>query len=78
MQMESRLPISDKECEDIVIGSIMSDKDAYNEVRDILAEDCFYDYLNKNVFEAVVKIGEEGNVPDIITVKAELDAGPLS
>lgn len=74
MQMESRLPISDKECEDIVIGSIMSDKDAYNEVRDILAEDCFYDYLNKNVFEAVVKIDEDGNVPDFITVKAELDA----
>lgn len=72
--MESRLPINDKNCEDIVIGSIMTDRDAYNEVRDILADDCFYDYLNKAVFKAVVKIGEDGNVPDIITVKAELDA----
>ena len=72
--MESRLPINDKNCEDIVIGSIMTDRDAYNEVRDILADDCFYDYLNKAVFEAVTKISEDGNVPDIITVKAELDA----
>ena len=72
--MESRLPINDKNCEDIVIGSIMTDRDAYNEVRDILTEDCFYDYFNKAVFEAVTKISEDGNVPDIITVKAELDA----
>ena len=72
--MESRMPINDKDCEDIVIGSIMTDRDAYNEVRDILTEDCFYDYFNKAVFEAVTKISENGNVPDIITVKAELDA----
>ena len=72
--MESRLPINDKNCEDIVIGSIMTDRDAYNEVRDILTEDCFYDYFNKAVFEAVTKISEDGNVPDIITVKAELNA----
>ncbi len=72
--MESRLPINDKDCEDIVIGSIMTDRDAYNEVRDILTEDCFYDYFNKALFEAVTKISENGNVPDIITVKAELDA----
>ena len=72
--MERRLPINDKDCEDIVIGSIMTDRDTYNEVRDILTEDCFYDYFNKAVFEAVTKISEDGNVPDIITVKAELDA----
>ncbi len=72
--MESRLPINDKDCEDIVIGSMITDRDTYNEVRDILTKDCFYDYFNKAVFEAVTKISENGNVPDFITVKAELDA----
>lgn len=72
--MEDRIPINDKECEDVMIGTLISDRNAFNTVRDILTEDCFYDYFNKTLFKAISAIVEKGNTPDIITVKAELDA----
>ena len=71
--MESRLPINDKDCEDIVIGTIISDHNAFNDVRDILTDDCFYNTFNKTLFNAVMAITEKGNIPDLITLKAELD-----
>lgn len=72
--MEDLLPINDKDYEDTLVSTIMSDGNAYNEVRDILTEDCFYDYFNRMIFNAVKAISEKGNIPDTLTVKAELDA----
>lgn len=72
--MEDRIPINDKECEDVVIGSLLSDRNALSDVRDILTEDCFFDSFNRAVYRAIVTVTDKGNVADIISVKAELEA----
>lgn len=72
--MEDRIPINDKECEDVVIGSLLSDRNALSDVRDILTEDCFFDSFNRATYRAIVTVTDKGNVADIISVKAELEA----
>lgn len=72
--MEGRIPINDKECEDVVIGSLLSDRNTLSDVRDILTEDCFFDSFNRATYRAIVTVSDKGNVADIISVKAELEA----
>ena len=33
--MDSRIPINDKECEDVVIGSLLTDKDVFSDIQDM-------------------------------------------
>lgn len=72
--MEDRVPLNDKACEDVLVGSILADNNAFNSVRDILSDDCFFDNFNKAVYRAIIAVTEHGNVADIISVKAELES----
>ncbi|MBF1559294.1 MAG: AAA family ATPase [Prevotella salivae] len=72
--MEDRVPLNDKACEDVLVGSILADNNAFNNVRDILSDDCFFDNFNKAVYRAIIAVTEHGNVADIISVKAELES----
>ena len=72
--MEDRVPLNDKACEDVLVGSILADNNAFNNVRDILTDDCFFDNFNKAVYRAIIAVTEQGNVADIISVKAELES----
>lgn len=72
--MEDRVPLNDKACEDVLVGSILADNNAFNSVRDILTGDCFFDNFNKAVYRAIIAVTEQGNVADIISVKAELES----
>lgn len=72
--MEDRVPLNDKACEDVLVGSILADNNAFNNVRDILSDDCFFDNFNKAVYRAIIAVTEQGNVADIISVKAELES----
>ena len=72
--MEDRVPLNDKACEDVLVGSILADNNAFNNVRDILSDDCFFDDFNKAVYRAIIAVTEQGNVADIISVKAELES----
>lgn len=72
--MEDRVPLNDKACEDVLVGSILADNNAFNSVRDILSDDCFFDNFNKSVYRAIIAVTEHGNVADIISVKAELES----
>lgn len=72
--MEDRVPLNDKACEDVLVGSILADNNAFNSVRDILSDDCFFDHFNKAVYRAIIAVTEQGNVADIISVKAELES----
>jgi dnaB-like helicase N terminal domain len=72
--MEDRVPLNDKACEDVLVGSILADNNAFNSVRDILSDDCFFDNFNKAVYRAIIAVTEQGNVADIISVKAELES----
>ena len=72
--MEDRVLLNDKACEDVLVGSILADNNAFNNVRDILSDDCFFDNFNKAVYRAIIAVTEQGNVADIISVKAELES----
>ena len=72
--MEDRVLLNDKACEDVLVGSILADNNAFNSVRDILSDDCFFDNFNKAVYRAIIAVTEQGNVADIISVKAELES----
>lgn len=72
--MEDRVLLNDKACEDVLVGSILADNNAFNSVRDILSDDCFFDNFNKAIYRAIIAVTEQGNVADIISVKAELES----
>ena len=44
--MDNRVMPHDTDAEKVVLGTIMSDRNALNEVREILSPNCFYDNLN--------------------------------
>lgn len=60
------------EAERLVLGTIMSDRYALNEVRDILTQDCFYDRFNREIYEAIIAIDSRGESPDMVTVANEM------
>ena len=63
---------SEPEAERIVLGSIMSDRNALDEARDLLSPDCFYTRLNREIYEAIAAIDAMGDSPDIVTVANEM------
>ena len=74
--MDGKLPINDNDCEEIVLGSIISNKNAYGEVGEIFDEDCFYSQRDKDIYRSIKKIIDRGEEPDVIMVKAELEKTP--
>lgn len=71
-----RLPISDDACEKLVLGTLLSNRNAIGEIGNFLSEDCFYSSLHKAVYRAIKKITDRGDSADIILLKAELDKTP--
>lgn len=74
--MDNILPISDKSCEEIVLGTLISNRNATDEVREILSEDCFHESRNKAIYNAIKSITEKGDSADALTVKSELEKTP--
>ncbi len=58
----------DLDIEKSVIGTLISNKDAYDEVADILTRDCFYATEHRNIFSCVEKIVKSGDRPDFFGV----------
>ena len=71
MEPDKLLP-SEPQAERLVLGTIMTERNALNEVRDILSPDCFYDKLNRAVYEAITAIDARGESPDLVTVANEM------
>lgn len=64
--------IHDIDCERVVLGTILSDKFAMNEVREVLSEDCFYESFNNSVYKAILSVISRGDTADIISVNKEM------
>lgn len=69
------------EAEKIVLGTLITDSNILNEVRDILPADAFYITKNKDIYQCVLDIADRGERVDIITVvnecqKKKLDVVP--
>lgn len=62
----------DLEAEQAVLGSIMTDSNVFELVKDILNSDDFYELKHVNIFRAMEKLYEKGMTIDIVTVSTVL------
>ena len=67
-----KLPPRDVELENVVIGALMLEKDAYMNVSDILTEDAFYDPINAKIYKAISTLGFNQRPIDMMTVIEQL------
>lgn len=71
MERNEPLPRSE-EAEKVVIGTIISDKNALPEIREMLAPEAFFYDIHKEIYEACIRIADRGEMTDIVTVMNEL------
>lgn len=69
-----KLPPHDTDLEEVVLGSLMLEKDAYMSVADILTPDAFYDPVNAKIYEAISTLGFNQRPIDMMTVNEQLRA----
>lgn len=66
------LPPQAPDIEQLVIGALMVDKDAFSVVAEILRPETFYDPRNQKIYEAIQAMNMEERPVDIMTVIEEL------
>lgn len=71
MEQNEILPRSE-EAEKVVIGTIISDKNALSEVRNMLVPEAFYYNIHKEIYEICLKVADRGEATDLVTVMNEL------
>lgn len=71
--MEDKQLPQDKEAEKTVLATIMADKNALTEVRQMLDVEAFYYETHREIYKAQLAISERGDFPDLITVMNELN-----
>ena len=69
-----KTPPSAPELEDAILGAILLEKDAINEISGFLTVDDFYSEKNQHVFQAITELHEAGKPVDILTVSELLKA----
>ncbi len=67
-----KLPPRDTELEQVVLGALMLEKDAYMNVCDILTPDAFYDPVNAKIYDAICTLGFNQNPIDMMSVTEQL------
>src|SRR3990167_4198983 len=73
-----KVPPHSLEAEQAVIGGLMLDNQAFDDVAEIVAEVDFYRREHKLIFRAIVQLGEENHPFDVITLGEALNkAGVL-
>ena len=63
--MDRQLP-HNLDSEKIVIGSIVSDVNAFSEVTPVLNADMFYNPFHKELYEEIERQAKKGKVPDLV------------
>lgn len=59
------------EAERVVLGTLLTESNLLNEVRDILPVDAFYITKHKDIYQSVLNVADKGEHVDIITVYNE-------
>lgn len=59
------------EAEKVVLGTMITESNILNEIRDILPADAFYITKNKEIYQCILDISDRGEHVDIITVVNE-------
>src|SRR5690554_3524999 len=63
--MDKILP-HNNDSERIVIGSILTDINAYSEVSVVISPEMFYSSFHKELYENIKELGDQGKAPDIV------------
>lgn len=67
-----KLPPRDTDLEEVVLGALMLEKDAYMNVCDLLTPDSFYDPRNQKIYSAISTLGFNQRPIDMLTVTEQL------
>lgn len=67
-----RLQPQAPELEEVVLGALMLEKDAYSLVSDILKPECFYDPIHQKIYIAIVELAMGQKPVDMLTVTEQL------
>lgn len=67
-----RVPPSAIEIEEIVLGALMLEKDAYAEIENLLSPEIFYVDLHQLIYSAIQSLHKKGRPVDVLTVCEEL------
>lgn len=62
----------DEDAETTVLGTILSIRETFTVVRELIHLEDFYSARNKEIFSAITSVADRGDRPDIITISAEL------
>ena len=62
----------DKECEVCVLGTLLAERNAIHEVRELLSPDSFYLNFHKDIYLAIISLTDKGNRADMITIMPEI------
>ena len=69
---ENRMPPQNIEAEKAVLGAMLIKKDAIIEVQEILRPEDFYREAHKVAYEAMLKLTDNEEAVDIVTLTEEL------
>lgn len=67
-----KLPPQETSMEEAVLGAIMLERDAYNNVCEILKPEAFYNPANQKIYEAIQTLSANGKPIDMLTVTEQL------
>lgn len=76
--MEAIVQLRDEDAEKIVLGTIIIERDALEQVRELLDEECFYIPIHKEIYKAIIQISSTGDRPDLVMVKNKLIANKVT
>lgn len=68
INIENYNPLHDDNCEEYVLGTILSMKNAIDETRDILDEDCFYNIKHQKIYKAIKELDDKGDDINMISI----------
>lgn len=72
--MEIKVQLRDEDSEKIVLGTIITERNALEEVRELLSKDSFYNPFHLQIYEAILQVASSGSRPDVVAVKNKLIA----
>ena len=67
-----KIPPQAIDLEEVVLGAMMIDKKGVDEVIDILSPEAFYKKAHYHIFEAILKLFENSEPIDLLTVSSQL------
>ena len=76
--MNGKLQPQAKEIEEAILGAILLERDAYDEVSEMITADCFYVNAHQSIYNAMKSLSAKHQPIDLHTVENELKiAGEL-